>query len=776
MTRFLPWMLVFFISWGCTQNSVELSVGPDPDHLSIHEAIDSVLQIRSADERTGIGIHILPGTYYLESPIVISPELNGITISGEGVSKVSIRGSKPLDLTWNPSEGSIYKASVPEDFYIDQLIADGNPQILARYPDYNEEGGYWQGHAADAFSKERIASWENPEGTYFHVMHRGRWGGFHYQISGIDEDGAPILDGGHQNNLPSPPHPEYRMVENVKEELDSPGKWYLDQEEHLLFYWPPEGVDVRTAVFEGSILKNLITIQGDMENPVQNVRIQGIKFEHSRRTFMEQYEPLLRSDWTIYRGGAIFLEGTENCAVEECEFTNLGGNVIFASGYNRGTRITGNHIYDCGASAISFVGDVSAVRSPSFQYGQFVDLEDMDTLPGPKNDLYPSLCLVENNLIYRIGRVEKQTAGVQIAMSMDITVRHNSIYDIPRAGINIGDGSWGGHILEYNDVFNSVLETSDHGSFNSWGRDRFWHPHRGVMDSLTKADPNMPLWDAIHTTIIRNNRFRCDHGWDIDLDDGSSNYEIYNNLCLNRGIKLREGFYRVVENNIMVNNGFHPHVWFEESGDIFRRNILQGGHADIRLQGWGKEIDYNLFPDEESLLKAQIFNVDANSSYGDPLFTDPENYDFSVGPASPALELGFVNFAMDEFGVQGPLKSLAKVPDLPDLTLADPSVEGQSPVVLWLRTELKSVESAEEQSAFGLSEAEGVIVLGVGRLSIAGESGLRKGDVIIEAEGSRIKNVRDFLKAHKENNSLDSLRLLVVRNQSEQTLSIRIKE
>ncbi|PJF32922.1 MAG: peptide-binding protein, partial [Phototrophicales bacterium] len=111
-------------------------------------------------------------------------------------------------------------------------------------------------------------------------------------------------------------------------------------------------------------------------------------------------------------------------------------------------------------------------------------------------------------------------------------------------------------------VFNTVLETSDHGSFNSWGRDRFWLPNRKRMDSLTMANPQMPLWDAIHTTIIRNNRFRCDHGWDIDLDDGSTNYHIYNNLCLNGGIKLREGFYRVVENNIMVNNSFHPHVWF----------------------------------------------------------------------------------------------------------------------------------------------------------------------------------------------------------------------
>ena len=186
------------------------------------------------------------------------------------------------------------------------------------------------------------------------------------------------------------------------------------------------------------------------------------------------------------------------------------------------------------------------------------------------------------------------------------------------------------------------------------------------MDSLCRANPNMPRWDAIHTTIIRNNRFRCDHGWDIDLDDGSSNYEIYNNLCLNRGIKLREGFYRIVENNIMVNNGFHPHVWFENSEDVFRRNIVGRGHADIRLKGWGKEIDHNLFPNEESLLKAQIYNVDAHSTYGDPQFKDPETFDFSVSADSPALELGFVNFAMDEFGVQGSLKSLAKIPHLPD--------------------------------------------------------------------------------------------------------------
>ena len=143
-------------------------------------------------------------------------------------------------------------------------------------------------------------------------------------------------------------------------------------------------------------------------------------------------------------------------------------------------------------------------------------------------------------------------------------VRHNSIYNTPRAGINIGDGAFGGHILEFNDVFNTVLETGDHGAFNSWGRDRFWSPDRKYMDSITTAHlGELILLDAQQTTIIRNNRFRCDHGWDIDLDDGSSNYHIYNNVMLNGGLKFREGFKRKAENNIMINNSFHPHVWFK---------------------------------------------------------------------------------------------------------------------------------------------------------------------------------------------------------------------
>ncbi len=247
------------------------------------------------------------------------------------------------------------------------------------------------------------------------------------------------------------------------------------------------------------------------------------------------------------------------------------------------------------------------------------------------------------------------------------------------AGINIGDGCWGGHVIEFCDIFDTVKETGDHGSFNSWGRDRFWGLDGLNLndDKVWEAEKDVPLLDAVKTVVIRNNRWRCDHGWDIDLDNGSSNYHIYNNLCLHGGLKNREGFHRVVENNIIVNNGFHPHVWYKHSQDVFRRNII-GSEGYLPAGGmpstpWGKEMDYNLVhrpgvaPPKPAAGLARQSQRDAHSIVADAMFVDPASGDFRVKPQSPALQLGFVNFPMDQFGVRKPeLKAIARTPQMPD--------------------------------------------------------------------------------------------------------------
>jgi hypothetical protein len=723
------------------------------------------------DKARNIEIIVHEGEYHLTKSLLISPDLSGLRIRGEG--KVVLKGSRVLPkLDWKPYQNGIFTAKIESIEEISQLVVNDKVQVLARYPNYNEQGGHWQGHAADAIATERIAGWKNPIGAIVHAMHGYEWGDFHYKITGLKPDGSPILEGGHQNNRPAPMHPKYRMIENVLEELDSPGEWFLDQKSRFLYFFPEKNLDLNSARLEAVFLKNIIQIAGGFETPVRNVSIESLHIEHANRTIMEHYEPLLRSDWTIFSGGALFITGAENCLVQDCVFEGLGGNAIFLSGYNREISVNGNLIHDCGASGICFVGESAAVRSPSFQYNEFIPAAKMDTEFGPKAPFYPKNCIAANNLIYRTGRLEKQTAGIQIAMSMNITLLHNSIYEVPRAGINIGDGTWGGHLLAFNDVFDTVLESGDHGSFNSWGRDRYWHPDRRQLDSLSSVHPEWILLDAFQPTIIRNNRFRCDHGWDIDLDDGSSNYKIYNNLCLQGGLKLREGFYRTVENNVLVNNGFHPHVWFVNSGDIFRKNIVFMPHADILLNGWGKEVDFNLFADETALQKTKVKGVDAHSMAGNPLFRDAQNGDFSVLSGSKALQLGFVNFPMDSFGVQkSELKRLAKTPIIPALLLQNDATNANNPVQ-WLDYQVKTISTLGEQSAAGLGEMSGVLILEVPKET---STLLLKGDVIVGAEGDKISSFLDLQKAQQAVTWTKRINLLIIRNQLEMKILLDLE-
>lgn len=775
-------MLLFSCTTREKQNSTYILVGEFQSSKkgiqvqNLTEAFEKATELRK-NSNTAITIQLDAKTYYLENTLSITPILSNLTLLGAINGKTTIKGSQEMQLSWEPYKKNIWVANVPSGTSFDQLFINGQKQILARYPNYNENGGHWQGFAADAIAPERIKTWSKPAGGIFHVMHGGEWGGFHYLITGVNENGEAILSKGHQNNRPARGmHDTYRMVENIFEELDSEKEWYLNETENKLYVYSADTININKATVETVHLKHLIDIKGTTESPVKNISIQNIHFEHSRRTIMEDYEPLLRSDWTIYRGGAIFLEGTDNVTIKDCELSNLGGNVIFVSNYNKDAEITGNHIHDCGASAVSFVGSATAVRSPSFQYNKFVAYEKLDTVTGPKNELFPRSSIVDDNLIYRIGRLEKQTAGVEIAMAMNITVSNNSIYEVPRAGINIGDGTWGGHILEYNDVFETVLESGDHGAFNSWGRDRFWHPNRETMDSIVELNPKMVLWDAMHTTVIRNNRFRCDHGWDIDLDDGSTNYHIYNNLCLNGGIKLREGFCRTAENNIIINNGFHPHVWFKDNGDVFRKNIVMGNHKDIFLQAWGKEIDYNLFPTEASLKIEQEKGIELHSAFGNPKFVDAGKGDYTVTGSSPALKVGFKNIPMDHFGVKKPsLKKLAKTPDVPKLWPVD--VESvKKATIAWMGATIKSVTTMAERSAAGLNETAGVIILDIAAESIMDATPLQKGDVIIKYDEHEVKNIMDLMNVYQKYIWKENLDIVIYRNQKSINLTIKTKK
>ncbi|MGO8741130.1 MAG: right-handed parallel beta-helix repeat-containing protein, partial [Limisphaerales bacterium] len=358
---------------------------------------------RAAREKHG-NVCLRAGTYYLPATLVLTAEDSGtkdapmVFENYEDEQPVISGGVRLENLDWQSYTNGIFQAKVPADLQTEEFFVNGGRQILARYPNFDPQVQYFDGFAADANSPERAARWSDPTGGYYHAMHPALWGDFTWRILGKETNGEVRLEGGWQNNRGAAAHRQIRFVENIFEELDAPGEWFLNSKTHTLYFYPPAGLDLKKAVVEATRLRTLVEFRGDEEHPVKWIALRGLVFRQSARTVMDTKEPLLRSDWAIYRGGAIFFNGAEDCALEDSFIDQVGGNAIFVNNYNRRVSVRGTQIAKSGASGICFVGDPQAARSPLFNYNRVQPLDQIDRTPGPKSGNYPADCLVDDCL------------------------------------------------------------------------------------------------------------------------------------------------------------------------------------------------------------------------------------------------------------------------------------------------------------------------------------------------------------------------------------------
>lgn len=694
----------------------------------------------------GSTVYIPGGSHCLSEPVVIRGK--NIRIIGQCDSE--LHGTIRLERSdFTEVSPGVFSAQVPRQ--VDGLYISGRTYTIARYPKFTDPALIYGGYGADCILPERVSNWSDPTGGYIHALHAHMWGGYSYRIEGKRSDGTLLLSGGWQNNRQMGMHDEFRFAENILEEMTQPGEWV---------YLPGEG-RIAVRLIPGDDLNQCEAAVNDvifrLEN-CENVSIENITFRGSSRTFMETKEPLLRSDWTICRKGAILIQNSSNVKLDRCNFRDIGSNGVFADGNCSDISITRCHFKQIGASGICFVGRPDSVRSPLFEYNETNKAGCIDLTPGPRSNNYPKNCLVEDCLIEHIGTTEKQSAGIQISMSYSITVRNCTVCHTPRAGINISEGTFGGHRIEGCDVFDTVRETGDHGSFNSWGRDRYWHLE-GADDALSYSLSSL---DMLAPNVITANRFRCDHGWDIDLDDGSSFYTITKNLCLNGGIKLREGFGRTVRHNITVNNTVHTHAWYENSQDVVEENILFAPYAPYAMPPvWGQSINTNYLHAPGQNLPSPAFDLqkvskqDETSVCIDCAFANPQGSDYR--PQHPLLDT-FRDFPI-QFGVRyEPLRAIADTPELPVPGNANPQEEN-----LRIRTvsgvTLRNIAGDDEMSLYATPGHTGALVLEVN--DNATRRGLMQEDVILFCGCEKINGPEDF----SESVDWHTCRLTILRKQ-----------
>ena len=679
----------------------------------------AIEQAKQSGNPTDIILH--EGIYRLKKPIQIHDCKTPLSIRPADGETAVLTAAQPVTTPFQKWErDEIYYAEIGADQEIQAIFVNGEPYIMCRYPN-EQPGEILGGYAKDTLSRERTARWQKPAGGYVRALHKHEWGGNSFRILGKNPDGSLQLDWVGDNNRGDGCSASFVMVENLFEELDAPGEWFYDRANGRLYLIFREGTDAASAQAEYATGHALLDIRRS-----ERVEIRGLAFRHTNRTLFDSvYEKRTRSDWSIAQKGAVFLEDCKNVALSGCSFMEIGSNCIYLKDYNEAIAVSHCDFRHCGASGVVVFGSQSACRDLSTWENQKTTLSD--TTPGPQNEKYPRGITVENCYFYDLGRFEKQSAAVTLSVASHITVRGNTIHHLPRAGINICDGCFGGHLIENNDLFDCVRETGDHGPFNSWGRDRFWS--LGGEDTMgRRGSEKKPyaLLDAVEPVRIHHNRVVGSRGFGIDLDDGSSNYEITDNLCCGVGIKLREGFFRTVRNNLLLGAPIDLHATYAGNDDIVEHNVVISPdplHVVILNTGYTTKVDNNLFFGAQGKAKRNRIlrgrrNLFLPAPDGNPL-----------EQRFPA-EAGFQPFSLS-FGREG----------CPEPDQAPLLGTGNLYEIRRFGSRFTQIDETR-RSLCGLPDYEGIYVAKLSPLSRLYRRGVRQGDVLRAENGVAVTPAR----------------------------------
>jgi parallel beta-helix repeat protein len=417
------------------------------------------------------------------------------------------------------------------------------------------------------------------------------------------------------------------FVENVLEELDSPGEWYLDTAQGKLYYWPAKPMTAETEVI-APVVKRMIEVAADPSKGerVEHLRFAGLTIEDT------DYLP---GDGCIGYGmgseGVIHLAGARSCSVERCRFRNIGRYAVCLDG-GEGNRVVGNDVIH------SAEGGILLLNSARNEVG----------------DNYVTDC----GLVYKhIGGVVLEGKGAEGNL-----VAHNLIHDMSRYGITLKNPG-GRNTVEYNELYDLNTETYDTGGIEVTQHDKDFRSGSVIRYNLVRdvigysSDGERPVYLS----------------WGIYLDSFAGGYDVHHNLVYrnhNGGIMLQGGKDNHVWNNVFVDGattqGFISNFSGNSTGQTLERNLFYWTNPDARLFATGSlsqdviRIDNNLYcaaggditlGNGETFAKWQERGFDAHSVIEDPRFANPQADDYSLRADSPALKLGFEPIDTSQIGL-----------------------------------------------------------------------------------------------------------------------------
>ena len=445
----------------------------DRPFASFERARDAVRELKLTDTGKGNGavIEIHGGTYEMRSSFALTESDSGldgvpviwrahegdtVVLSGGGtvrgfnvLTDEKVRGRLNEDarshVLWTDLAGqgiTDYGDIKPDGGNRTELFFKGSYMTLARYPNEDwltiadvpqngpkmlhpgldrDKSAVPRGRHYGRFTYDgnRPERWSEADDIWMHGFWVWDWRDEYLPVERIDTRTKAVY--------PREPHhasgyqkgQRYYFL-NILEELDSPGEYYIDRDQGILYFWPPEQIS------DGDVTMPVVTEPLITMDNVSNVTISGLTF-------------------AVSRGSGVSMTGGSGNLVAGCDFHNLGDFcVVIDGGTNNGVKSC--DMYEVGRGGVILDG-------------------------GDRKTLTPAGNYAENNHIHHFARrIKTYQAGVQIT-GVGNRASHNLIHDSPHTGIFLVTSRVGNdHIIEYNELHHLAQETGDVGAIYLCGR------------------------------------------------------------------------------------------------------------------------------------------------------------------------------------------------------------------------------------------------------------------------------------------------------------------
>jgi len=688
---------------------------PNGPFATLARAQQEIRALKAAGAAGGVTVYVRGGTYYLAQTLSLGAEDSGtpeapVVIRAYSAEKPVLVGGRKIT-GCRPYKDKIVQCDLKPlglaDVYFRQLFFRGERQVLARCPNQDPKdphGGTWayvmavegdDNKTEFTYAADVEHNWAKPQEAEVCLFPGFDWAWNRIPVKQIVRAERKIV-------LAGPTSYALRVgdryyVQNVKEELDSPGEWYLDKQTAMLYFWPP--ADLAAGPLVAPTLRTIVEMKG-----AHHVTLRGFTLE-------------------ACDGDAVTMTDCEKCLVAQNVVRNTGAAGIVISG-GKESGAAGNDIHAVGGCGVSLGG-------------------------GDRKTLTPAGNFATNNYIHHNGVYHRTYNGGVNCSGVGNIVSHNLIHDCPHAGLNLSGND---NLIEFNRVHHVNLQSADTGGIYFCSRD--W-TQRGNIIRYNDFHDSGGFGKAWRSSRPGTIEFSYPHfTWGIYLDDPTTGTLVYGNIVYHAAYSAMHnhgGRDNTWENNIIVdcpalaagmldpNWGEWPPIYqrlnearypgspylqkYPElanyadthpeamTGVKFIRNIVYytaNGSARMREENasscgpnglllysmtmrtddfaqnaWdyntiycppelSPKISLSLAPDPWKMRSWddwRALGAEAHSVLADPRFVDAQKRDYRLRPDSPALKLGFKPIPVDKIGpYQDELRASWPVVEAPGAT------------------------------------------------------------------------------------------------------------